>query len=141
MQAGLPDTRDAPDADDHPAAVAAHCFRLAEQIGGGPVRDALIAMAQDYSMRARATARTAAFRIELDHESRDSKRFWPVRLFAELLAPLPPRPARRETTAARPAAQPQARRTAPAVAPSAPAKRPQRASRMFRMHALARIES
>jgi hypothetical protein len=141
MQANLPDTRGAPDAEDHPAAVAAHCFRLAEQIGGGPVRDALIAMGQDYSMRARATARTAALSIELEHSRHDDTRFWPLRLFAELLAPLPPRPARRDTTAARPAAPPTARRAAPAVTPSAPIKPPRRASRMFRMHALARIES
>jgi hypothetical protein len=141
MQANLPDTRGAPDAEDHPAAVAAHCFRLAEQIGGGPVRDALLAMGQDYSMRARASARTAALRVELEHESRDSARFWPLRLFAELLAPLPPRPARHDTTAVRPAAQPQARRAAPAVTPNPPIKPSRRASRMFRLHALARIES
>jgi hypothetical protein len=149
MQPNHPDTRAAPDAEDHPGGVAARCFMLAEQIGGGPVHDALVAMGQDYSARARAAAQTAGFRIELAHNSRDRARFWPLRLFAELLAPLPPLPARRDAPAARPAAQPQsqrsaqpqARRAAPVNAPSAPTKRSQRASRMFRMHALARIES
>ena len=121
--------------------MAAHCFRLAEQIGGGPVHDALVAMGQDYTVRARNAVRTAASRIEREHGSRDGAGFWPLRLFAELLAPLPARPARRDAPAAHRAAQPQARRAAPAITPSAPTKPSRRASRMFRLHALARIES
>jgi hypothetical protein len=134
------------DAADPPGAIASHCFKLAEQIGGGPVRDALVEMGRDYSARARETAQTAGFRLELARSRQDGPGFWPLRLFADLLAPLPARPARREVRSApvaiQPATTPQARHAAaPVAAPRAPAKRSQRASRMFRMHALASIES
>jgi hypothetical protein len=139
-------------ADDEPlaGAVAARCFKLAERIGGGPVRDALVAMGRDYSMRAKETAQTAAFRIELEHSREASSSFWPLRVLTDLFAPLPPQPVRREAPAvddARPAApagraaaKPQVRRAASAVASGAPAKRSPHTSRLFRMHALTPIE-
>jgi len=145
MQANPAEFCGATDAAPAPAAVASHCFKLAEQIGGGPVRDALVAMGRDYSGRARETAQKAAFRIELAHSRQDRTGVWPFNLLAELLAPLPPRPVQRAAPAPAPqpqrAAPPQARRAAPAVARSAPSKPPQRASRLFRLHALASIES
>jgi hypothetical protein len=144
MKPRLPDPKAAAAPEDYPGAVSAHCFELAAQLGGGPVRDALIAMGHDYSARARETAQTVGFRLELARSRQDDAGFRPLRLLAELLAPLPPRPA------ARPAAQPQTRpaaapqtqyAAAPTVARDAPVKPSKRAPRLFRMHALTVIDS
>jgi hypothetical protein len=145
MQARYAELSGATDAQDHPAAVASHCFELARQIGGGPVCEALAAMGRDYSARARETAQTAGFRIELERNRPDDTRFWPLRVLSELCAPLPARhaaPAVRPTAPAKVqhAAPAPARPTTPAVARSAPAERPRRGSRLYRLHALGRIE-
>jgi hypothetical protein len=133
---------------DDAGAISAQCFRLAGQLKGGPVRDALLAMGRDYATRARASARTAAFRIELAASQRAAPRQPLAQLFDALsdwLAPIA-RPA-----AARPAATvaPATTRVArvpgvarPQPAPAAPAAaKPQRGSRLFRAHALGRLGS
>ena len=141
MQARQAEPSGTMDAEEHPAAFASRCFQLAAQIGGGPVHEALAAMGRDYSARARETAQTAGFRIELERGRQETASFWPLRVLTDLLAPLPPRPPRRTAPAkVQYAAPPPARRATPAVAHSAPAEPPRRGSRLYRLHALARIE-
>jgi hypothetical protein len=114
-----------------PGAVAAHCFRLAEQLAGGPVRDALLAMGRDYTARARDVARTNAFRLELANSQPPARGLRALRLLTELFEPLP-QPTRR----ALPAAPQPVRVAAPtARQPAAPP----RGSRLYRMHAVGAI--
>jgi hypothetical protein len=131
MPANQPDHATGTDAENC-GAVASRCFTLASQLAGGPVRDALLAMGRDYTAQARETAQTAGFRIELER-SRSDTRGWPLRVLTDLFAPLPP-PVKRVAPPA-----PAARTTMPAARPAAQSR--QHASRMFRLHALARIES
>jgi hypothetical protein len=140
--------RRSPERHDDAAGVAADCYRMADQIGGGPVRAALMEMGRDYATRARDTARTAAFRLELERSEREASGFWPLRLLADLLAPLPAQPVRHAAptprpaaTSAMPASQPPVRRTTTPVAPRAASKPAARSSRLFRMHALAIVDS
>ncbi len=120
---------DAPDT----AAFAAHCFRQADQLKGGPVRDALRAMGRQYAARAREKAQTASFRWELDRSQRAASHSLLgralealARWFEPLVAP-PPVPV-------------VARRTAPA--PVAPQRRlpPRHVPRILRINALTRPE-
>src|SRR5258706_12463616 len=68
----LSTTRLLDDQPEQPGAVAARCRHLADQLAGGPVRDALLAMARDYTRRAVDAARTAPFRLELERSERSA---------------------------------------------------------------------
>lgn len=70
-----------------PGAVAARCFHLAQQIGPGPVRQALLEMALDYTGRARDSAKAAKLTIELSHVDAQSvpMRLAPLRRIVSLL--------------------------------------------------------
>lgn len=123
-------------------AVAAHCFHLAGQLRGGPVRDALLAMGRDYAARARDASRLAS--RDAGPSAADPGR---ATLLGRLLgfvtdfaAPLPPRatpPAsvavtvRVETVSV--VAQPRASNAAPPPAPVPAAAPPRRRSRLFRI--------
>jgi hypothetical protein len=125
------------DAEPGPGAVAAHCFRLAEQIGGGPVRDALLAMGRDYAGRAHDAARTSAFHFELAQSQRPAHGLRALHLLAELLEPLPQATRRAPPPSAAPAVPRPGRVAAPtALAPAAP---PPRRSRLYRTHAVSAI--
>jgi hypothetical protein len=125
--------------------VAADCYRAAGQMAGGPVREALLAMGRDYSARARATARTAAFRLELDRAHHAAPASWLARLLEFLV---PATPARRANTPVRASTPPSvvapaAVRVARPARPSAvqralgqPTRPAARGSRLYRMHAL-----
>jgi hypothetical protein len=136
-------------ASDDAGAISAQCFRLAGQLAGGPVRDALLAMGRDYAARARATAQTAGFRFELAASQRAAPAKPLAQLFDALsqwLAPIAPPAARSAETgvpaATRSARTPGVARTPRAAAPTAaPAAKPARGSRLFRAHALGRFGS
>jgi hypothetical protein len=137
-----------PERPDDAGAVAADCYRLAGQIGGGAVRDALLEMGRDYTSRARDTARTAKFRVEQAQRQPDAAGFWPLRILADLFAPLPVEPARRITPVARrvspsavPAIRPPAQRATTPAAPPVRTKAAPRSSRLFRLHALGVVQS
>ena len=141
------------DPDPDAVTVAARCFTLAEQIGDGPVRDALLAMGRDYTERARQTARATAARITREYDVREygvreAPRSTLARWMSDLFDPLPqqPAPARRAAPTTRVSAvmpQPirleQARMAAPA-APRNAQPAPRRGSRLYRMHALTRLD-
>ena len=132
---------------DDAGAVAADCYRLAGQIGGGAVRDALLEMGRDYTARARDSVRTAQFRVELAHSQPAATGFWPLRILADLFAPLPAEPVRttppvrRAAATAEPTVRTPAPRAPAPVAPPARTKSTPRTSRLFRLHALSVVES
>lgn len=74
-------------AGEAPGAVAARCFHLAQQIEPGPVRQALLEMATDYTGRARDSAKTAKLTIELSHADAEiaPSRLAPLRRMLRLL--------------------------------------------------------
>jgi len=127
---------DLTDADPGPGAVSAHCFRLAGQLAGGPVRDALLAMGHDAAGRAREAAQLSAFRLAIAQSQPPAPRGSRVlRLLADLLEPLPA-PQRRArppapATTVKPAAQPAPRLAAPGT--------PARGSRLYRTHSVGAI--
>ena len=125
------------EAGEDPGTTAARCFHLANQLGGGPVRDALLAMGRDYSTRARAAARTVAVRPAVARLAPPPNRFAGiVDAIIDWLAPMSPpaAPARRVpvamTVRAEPAAVPRQ------ATPARPSAQRKRGSRLFRTHAL-----
>jgi hypothetical protein len=111
--------------------VAARCFQLAQQFDRGPIRQALLAMATDYTDRARDAAQIARFEVEQRMAARESApgRGGVIGWILERLLP-----------AAGPARSPD---PAPAAAPrstalrsdASPADAPRRLSRLFRINA------
>jgi hypothetical protein len=131
------------DTDPDAVTVAARCFTLAEQIGGGPVREALLAMGRDYTERARQTARATADRITREYEVREAPRSTLARWMSDLFDPLPqqPAPARRAAPTTRvSAAMPQQARVAAPMAQGSAQPASRRTSRLYRMHALTRLD-
>jgi hypothetical protein len=132
------------DAGDDPAAIAARCFRLAQQLAPGRVRDALLEMGRDYTARAREAAKIATFRYELARSQREAPPTAVTKLFDTVAQWLTPVPA--ASVRSRPVAAPLARASLPApvsapVSVPAPVSRPgssRRVSRLFRAHALTR---
>src|SRR5258708_3952192 len=123
-------------ADDDAGAVAARCFQLAGQLTGGPVRDALLAMGRDYTLRARDAAQTASFRREVARGQAPSPRAPLGRLLdflAEWTAPVPRAKTPQRAVVVAPTVQ-RAARAQPAPERIAP----QRGSRLYRLHALTR---
>lgn len=137
------------DGTEEPGAVAARCRHLADQLAGGPVRDALLEMARDYTGRAVDAARTAPFRLELERSQRDATALRLFEAFDRFVdnvrrAVAPPATAPVVPGPVQSAPVPAARRAVPApvaaapVTPAKPAVSPRRGSRLYRIHALQR---
>lgn len=111
--------------------VAARCFQLAQQFDRGPIRQALLAMATDYTDRARDAAKTARFEVEQRMAARESapSQSSAIGWILERLLPAA-RPARSPDPA--PAA---GSRTAVPRSDARPADAPRRLSRLFRINA------
>jgi hypothetical protein len=138
MPTNLPDPRLADlagDPPEQPGAVAARCRHLADQLAGGPVRDALLAMARDYTRRALDTARAAPFRLELERHERDDTALKVFAAFDRFVDNVRGATARASLP---PVAT--AQHAAPVVAATQavpqPTVSPRRASRLYRIHAL-----
>ncbi len=131
----LSTTRLLDDQPEQPGAVAARCRHLADQLAGGPVRDALLAMARDYTRRAVDAARTAPFRLELERSERDASALRVFEAFDRFVDNV-------RGTTARASLPPvaTAQHAAPVVAVTQavpqPKVSPRRASRLYRIHAL-----
>jgi hypothetical protein len=136
-KSNLSDPRLLDDPPEQPGAVAARCRQLADQLAGGPVRDALLEMARDYTRRALDAARTAPFRLELERTQRDATALRVFEAFDRFVDNV-------RGSTARPSLPPvaTAQHSAPVVAATqaapAPTVSPRRASRLYRIHALQR---
>jgi hypothetical protein len=137
MPSNIPDPRLSAvtgDQSEQPGAVAARCRHLADQLAGGPVRDALLEMARDYTRRALDAARAAPFRLELERSERDAAALRVFAAFDRFVDNV-------RGTTARASLPPvvTAQHAAPVVSATQAAPQPKvsarRASRLYRIHA------